>query len=204
MARNSRGVMVLAYARVSSKAQSLAMQRAAILRELRSRGLDVWNWYEDTASARTLDRPALSELRRFVKMRSGPAPGRMPIVVIVYRLDRLARSGIRDTLEVIEEFRAAGATLVSCSDGFDLSGPAAEIVIAVMSWAAKMERLAINERISSARLRIERDGGAWGRPRRMTPAQVLQFRIMRKVGRSLRACAIALKVPRSTLARAEA
>jgi DNA invertase Pin-like site-specific DNA recombinase len=128
----------------------------------------------------------------------------MPIVVIVYRLDRLARSGIRDTLEVVEELRAAGATLVSCADGFDLSGPAAEIVIAVMAWAAKMERLAINERISAARLRIEADGGTWGRPRRMSGAEVATFRRMRKAGVSLRSCAVAMKVPRSTLARAEA
>lgn len=37
------------------------------------------------------------------------------------------------------------------ADGIDLNGPAAEVVLAVLAWAAKMERLAINERISAAR-----------------------------------------------------
>jgi DNA invertase Pin-like site-specific DNA recombinase len=45
---------------------------------------------------------------------------------------------------LIEEFRTAGSQLVSIADGFMLDGPAAEVVLAVMSWAAKMEQLAIN------------------------------------------------------------
>lgn len=63
----------------------------------------------------------------------------------VFRLDRLTRSGIRDTFELIEELRGYGVDLVSVADGFDLNGPAAEVVLAVMAWAAKMERIAINE-----------------------------------------------------------
>src|SRR5256885_11211629 len=54
----------------------------------------------------------------------------------------------------------------SVADGFDLAGPAAEIILAVVSWAAKLERLAINERIAAARERIEAEGGKWGRPDR--------------------------------------
>ena len=53
------------------------------------------------------------------------------------------------------------------ADGFSLDGPAAEVVLAVMAWAAKMERLAIAERISAARERIESEGGRWGRPSRV-------------------------------------
>jgi hypothetical protein len=47
-----------------------------------------------------------------------------------------------------------------CSmDGFDPAGRAAEIVLAVLAWAAKTERFAINERIAAARRRIEAEGG---------------------------------------------
>jgi hypothetical protein len=34
------------------------------------------------------------------------------------------------------------------ADGFFLDGPAAEVTLAVMPWAAKMERLATNERVA--------------------------------------------------------
>jgi hypothetical protein len=40
---------------------------------------------------------------------------------------------------------------VSVSDGFALDGPAAEVILAVIAWAAKMERLAIAEHIRAAR-----------------------------------------------------
>jgi DNA invertase Pin-like site-specific DNA recombinase len=36
-----------------------------------------------------------------------------------------------------------------------------------MAWAAKMERTAINDRISAARERVEAEGGRWGRPSRV-------------------------------------
>ncbi len=39
-----------------------------------------------------------------------------------------------------------------------------------MAWASKMERLAIGERVASARERIEAEGGRWGRPSRVDRA----------------------------------
>ena len=58
---------------------------------------------------------------------------------------------------------------MTVADGFDLAGPVAEVVLAVMAWAAKMERLAINERIAAARERLAEEGRPWGRPSRITP-----------------------------------
>jgi DNA invertase Pin-like site-specific DNA recombinase len=103
---------------------------------------------------------------------------------------------------VIEELRAHGAELVSVSDGFALDGPAAEVVLAVTAWAAKMERLAINERISAARERVEAEGRSWGRPRRLDRRTCDQVATMRAAGKSVREIAMALKVPKSTVARA--
>jgi DNA invertase Pin-like site-specific DNA recombinase len=116
----------------------------------------------------------------------------------VYRLDRLTRSGIRDTLEVVEELRAAGVDLVTIADGFDLNGPAAEIILAVLAWAAKMERLAINERIAAARLRLEVEG----RPPRLDPKTRAAILERAKGGESIRDIARATRTPRSTVARA--
>jgi hypothetical protein len=52
----------------------------------------------------------------------------------LFRLDRLTRTGIADTLTTLEELRAHGVEVVSVADGLDLTCPHAEIIIAVMAW----------------------------------------------------------------------
>ena len=197
MGRNAdeRKRSAAAYVRVSSRSQDHAMQRHSIERAAAARGDRVGLWYAEKRSAKTLARPVLDRLRQ--DAREGKVRK-----LYVYRLDRLTRSGVRDTLEVVEELRAAGVELVTVADGFDLEGPAAEIVLCVMAWAAKMERLAINERIAAARDRVEAEGGAWGRPRRMDDSQVARVLRLRRRGASLREISIAVEVPRSTIARA--
>ena len=184
-----------AYYRVSSKAQDLGMQILAVERAAAARADRIATVYSEKASAKLLARPELNRLR--ADARSGHIRR-----LYVYRLDRLARSGIRDTFEVVEELRSAGVELISVSDGFSLDGPAAEVVLAVMAWAAKMERLAINERISAARERVEAEGRKWGRPSRFDASTLGKARALRDAGRSIREIAVAMKVPRSTVARA--
>jgi len=117
-------------------------------------------------------------------------------------VDRLARSGIRDTFEIVEELRGHGVEIVTIADGFSLDGPAAEVVLAVMAWAAQMERLATNERIAAARERLADEGRPWGRPRRMNDEQIARAIAMHAEGRSIRDIAIAMKYPKSTIGRA--
>lgn len=183
------------YVRVSSRAQDYASQRAAIEQAASARGVTISTWYAETASARTISRPELERLR---------ADARRGLVkrLFLFRLDRLSRSGIRDTFEVIEEFRAHGVEVVSVSDGFALDGPAAEVVVAVLSWAARMERLAINERIAAARERLAAEGRPWGRPSSLTRQDLARILALREAGRTIREIAIAMKVPRSTVASA--
>jgi putative DNA-invertase from lambdoid prophage Rac len=184
----------VAYLRVSSRAQDFATQRATIERAATARGDNIATWYSEKRSGKLLARPQLDRLRDAARRGS---VGRL----YVYRLDRLTRSGIRDTFEVIEELRSHGCTLVSVSDGFDLEGPAAEVVLAVMAWASKMERLAINERISAARERVEAEGGRWGRPSRVDEGTLSKLFALRRAGRTIREIAVAVKLPRSTVAR---
>jgi len=184
-----------AYVRVSSRAQDDKTQRAAIERAATARDDAITQWFAEKKSARTLDREELQRLR---------AAARAGLVrrLYVFRIDRLARSGIRDMFEIIEELRAHGCEIVTVADGFSLDGPAAEVVLAVMAWAAKAERLATAERIAAARERIESEGGRWGRPRRVDRATLESAREMRSAGRSVRQIAVALKIPRATIARA--
>jgi DNA invertase Pin-like site-specific DNA recombinase len=183
------------YIRVSSASQDHAMQRAAIARVAASRQDEVGTWYAEKMSGKTMARPELARLR---------ADARAGLIrrLYVWRLDRLTRSGIRDTLDVVEEFRGARVELISISDGFNLEGPQAEIILAVMAWAAKMERIAINERIAGARERMKEEGKGWGRPRRLGPSDVARIRELRAQGRTIREIAVALKVPRSTVSDA--
>jgi DNA invertase Pin-like site-specific DNA recombinase len=186
-------VATAAYLRVSTGKQDWKLQRDAIARACKARGdvIPKRLWFEDCKSGASIERPALQKLRAAVRAGS---VGRL----YIFRVDRLSRSGIRDTLALVDELRRGGCELVTLADGFDFNGPAAEVVLAVMAWAAQMERNAIGERIKAARVRIEAAGGRWGRPRSVDPATLERARKMRKK-KTLREVAAALKVPRSTL-----
>ncbi len=186
---------IAAYCRVSSKTQDFATQRSAIERAAIARGDTITAWRSEKRSGKLLARPELDQLR-------ADASAGLIRKLYVYRLDRLTRSGIADTLQAVEELRRHGCEVISVADGFDLAGPAAEIILAVVSWAAKMERLAINERIAAARERIEAEGGKWGRPSRFSDKDRAQVLALHRQGRSIRDIAVALKVPKSTVARA--
>jgi DNA invertase Pin-like site-specific DNA recombinase len=185
----------VAYVRVSSKAQDHRSQKSELERVAKARGDVIARWYAEKMSAKTTARPVLDALR-------GDARAGKIQRVYVYRLDRIARSGIRDTFEVVEELRKSGAELVTVADGFSLDGPAGEVILAVMAWAAKMERVAINERISAARRRVESEGGTWGRPPSMDAAQVERARALQKKGESLRTIAETLGASKDAVWRA--
>jgi len=185
-----------AYVRVSHRSQSYATQRDAIARAARARGDEIARWFEEKRSAATMERAALTELRGAA--RAGEL-GRL----YVFKLDRLSRSGIRDMLAVIDELEQHGCQVVTIADGFDRQGPFADLVAAMLAWHAQFERLTLGERIAAARVRIEASGKKWGRPRAMSAKQ-LEKAVHLKVNenRSVRAIAVALKIPRATVARA--
>lgn len=188
--------MIAAYLRVSSRSQSATTQRDAIERMAKARGdvIPTEYWYQEKQSGAKLQRPTLDHLRALVH---AGAIHRL----YVFRIDRLTRSGIRDTLAVVEELRAAGCEVRSVADGFDLGGSGAEVILAVIAWAAQMERLALGERIAAARSRVEKAGGRWGRPPRVAPAVARRIvASAQQNDRSIRWLSAAYKVPRSTVA----
>jgi DNA invertase Pin-like site-specific DNA recombinase len=63
---------------------------------------------------------------------------------------------------------------------------AAAVVIAVVAWAAQMERQALGERISAARARVEAKGGRWGRPSRVSDDHVRTMRARYEKGATIR------------------
>jgi DNA invertase Pin-like site-specific DNA recombinase len=183
--------MVVAYIRVSSKSQDLAMQRDAIGRVARARGDRIKTWYAEKTTG-VNERPELTRLREDIR-------GGRVTKVYVYRLDRLSRGGILEVLNLVHEFRDHGCKLETIADGFSLEGPASDVILAVFAWVAEMERAAIRERMSAARIRVEKAGGRWGRPRKVGPGDVKRMKELQKQDRSVRSIAMALKIPRSTV-----
>jgi DNA invertase Pin-like site-specific DNA recombinase len=181
------------YVRVSTGGQSVETQNDAIVRAATARGDRIGRVYAEIEGGAARRRPELDRLLEDV---------RQGLVrrLYVYRLDRLSRAGIRATLAIIEELSQCGVELVSIADGFSVGGPTQDVVIAVVAWAAQMERAAISERIAAARQRIEAEGGAWGRPRREVDGQAVA-RLMGQ-GKSVREISQTLRVPRSIIGRA--
>lgn len=181
------------YVRVSTGGQSVETQNDAVVRAASARGERIGRVYAEIGGGAARRRPELERLLNDVR-------GGLVSRLYVYRLDRLSRGGIRATLSIVEELQCHGVELVSIADGFTVSGPARDVVLAVFAWAAQMERAAISERISAARTRVLGEGKAWGRPRRMG-VDLERVRAMRSEGRTLRQIAMALHVPKSTLHR---
>lgn len=100
---------------------------------------------------------------QLIKLRDAIRAGKIHRVW-VWRVDRLGRSGIVDTLAAVQECRRSGCEVLSVADGFALDGPHSEIVLAVLAWAAQMERAKIRENQNAARARMQLEGRPWGRP----------------------------------------
>jgi DNA invertase Pin-like site-specific DNA recombinase len=173
----------------------MATQRHALAQAATARGDELTDWFSEKLSGASLERPALGELRAAI--RAGAVRR-----LYVFRLDRLGRSGIRDTLALVEEFRSAGCELVTIADPFSLDGPMGELLASILAWVAQSERLALGERIAAARVRVESQGKKWGRPARGDDELAEKARDMKvKENRSIRYISAALKTPRATVAR---
>jgi DNA invertase Pin-like site-specific DNA recombinase len=186
----------VAYSRVSSKSQNLAMQRHAIEHEAARRGDTVVEWYSEKRSAKTSQRPELDRLRADIRA------GRVK-KVYGFRFDRFLRTGPADAFKFAEECHQAGVELVTVADNLHLKPGNDDVVTSVLlfafSLAAKLERAAINDRIAAARERLEAEGRPWGRPSRLSARDVQQMVALSRQGLSHRAIAMRVHVPRSTV-----
>jgi len=181
-----------AYARVSTPEQGIELQRASVQRRASNDGVSEIAWYTEQRSGRSWVRPELDRLLEAVRQGQHPR-------VYVWRLDRLTRRGSHDTLNVVQTLRSAGTELISVSEGFDFSGAVGELLVSMLGFAARLEMEAQLERQRAARERLEAEGRAWGRPRKMPPETAEKIRALRAEGRSIRSIAMAVKVPRSSV-----
>jgi DNA invertase Pin-like site-specific DNA recombinase len=85
--------------------------------------------------------------------------------VVVYALDRVARS-LWDLAAVVKELEARGKLLLSVREEWlqSIDPKVRQLIVAMLGWAAEMEREFIRERTREALARLKAQGKPVGRP----------------------------------------
>ncbi len=191
-----KSVRAVGYMRVSTGDQSVGLQRTAIKRYALRRGWKLAAMYDDVGISGLLGRrPALDRLMTAARAHRFDA-------VIVWKFDRFSRSVV-DLLTSLRTFQEHGIHFVSETEGIDTSTPQGEMVMTMIGAIAKFEAALIRERVvAGVREKRRRQGGRWGRRPTLSAGVVRRARELLQGRQSLRAVAIALEVPRTTLSRA--
>jgi len=148
--------MILGYARVSTDAQDLTNQLA----QLKAAGCE--RVFREKVSGATTDRPQLNRLMATVSHGD---------VVIIPAVDRLSRD-TTDLLVIARDLQKAGAGLRSIAEPVvDTTSDFAELVLAMLGVAAKLERRRIKDRTERGRADAKAKGVKFGRKPKLTPHQ---------------------------------
>ena len=122
-------------------------------------------------------------------------------VVVVWKLDRLARS-TRDLLETMETIRDAGARFQSVSEPWaDTTTHAGKMIMTVFAGIAEFERDLIRERTKAGRDAARTRGVRFGRPQKLNPEQKLLAQRLIEEGRAVREIATTFNVHPATIYR---
>ena len=118
--------------------------------------------FREKVSGATVDRPQLKKL--MAKIGAGD-------VLIIPAVDRLSRD-TTDLLMIARDLQNAGAGLKSIAEPVvDTTSDFAELVLAMLGVAAKLERRRIKERTARGRADAKAKGVRFGRPPKLTPHQ---------------------------------
>lgn len=148
--------MLIGYARVSTDDQDLSLQRAG----LRAAGCE--RVFAEKISGAHRERPQLALMLDHLRSED---------VVIVTRLDRLARS-TRDLLEIADTVALKRAGLRSLAEPWaDTTSASGKMILTVFAGIAEFERSLINERTSAGRAQAKARGVRFGRPGKISEEQ---------------------------------
>ncbi|WP_430421131.1 recombinase family protein [Methylibium petroleiphilum] len=151
--------MLVGYARVSTVQQDTALQRAAFMRA------GVRKVVEEKRSGGG-SRPLLEALLGKLK------PGD---VVVVYKIDRLARSLV-DLLRILQRITDAGAQFRSLTEPLETATPVGRMMLQLLGAFAEFERALIRERCCAGLYAAMARGVAVGRRPRVQRADVVELR----------------------------
>ena len=180
------GGTIYGYARVSTGAQDLANQLNQLAAARCSK------IYREKISGATVERPQLK------KLIAALLPGD---VVSVAAVDRLSRD-TTDLLIIARKVQQAGAGLRSLAEPvLDTTGDFAELVLAMLGVAAKLERRRIIERTARGRADAKAAGVKFGRKPTLTPHQQREARQRIEQGETQRSIARSFNVSQATISR---
>jgi DNA invertase Pin-like site-specific DNA recombinase len=178
--------MIYGYARVSTDAQDLTNQVA----QLKAAGCATI--FREKISGATAERPELKKLMG--KLATGD-------VVIIPAVDRLSRD-TTDLLVIARDMQRAGAGLRSLAEPVvDTTSDFAELVLAMLGVAAKLERRRIIERTARGRADAKAKGVKFGRKPKLTPHQQREARERIAAGETQRSVARSYNVSQTTISR---
>jgi len=146
---------VALYCRVSTTEQANINQEIRLLEYAKLKGLDydIFREVESTRKTRPVKQDLLYRLRR-----------REYAAIIVYKLDRYARSTAELILE-IKELNDKGVAFISLSDNLDFSTASGKLHFQILSAFAEFERELIRERTIEGLRRTKIQGTILGRPK---------------------------------------
>lgn len=181
--------MLIGYARASTTEQNLDLQTDALHRA----GCEkVWIDHGVSGTKAPLSRPEFSDLWKH--LREGD-------VLVIYRLDRLARNA-RSALEIVEGLDAKNVALRSLNDGISTEGATARLILTIMAAVAELEVAILRERTRDGLEAARSRGTRLGRRDALSPEQKEHAKSLRKDGKSLREIARLLGVGKTTVAKA--
>jgi putative DNA-invertase from lambdoid prophage Rac len=143
------------YVRVSSANQTTENQKVRLLQY----AIDVninYDLYDEIESTRKT-RPVKQQLLH--KLRAGEYIG-----VVIYKLDRWARSS-RELILEVQELVDKGVAFVSISDNVDFSTSMGRLHFQILAAFAEFERSLISERTKEGLYRTKKQGTKLGRPK---------------------------------------
>lgn len=146
---------VALYCRVSTKRQTNENQKPRLIQYANDMSLD-YDLYEEVESSRKT-RPVKQEL--LMKLRKGEYSS-----IIVYKLDRFARSS-RELILEIQELIDKGIGFISISDNLDFSSSMGRLHFQILAAFAEFERSLISERTKEGIERTKAQGTILGRPK---------------------------------------
>lgn len=188
--------MLAIYSRVSTDAQTTAMQDADLAKYANGQEHRA---YTDSFTGATMDRPGFNDL--LAAVRSGEITE-----IAVWRLDRLGRSA-SGLCMLFEELRARNVRLVSLKDGFDLSTPVGLLLAQILASIAQFEREGIRLRQKAGIAAAKAKGISWGgsekgRVYRLTPDKLTAIKTLSAQGMTIGEIARAVGLSRPTITKA--
>lgn len=184
---------VACYIRVSTGAQNLEGQKAAIQDWCNHHNIENITWYEDVESASSVNRSNLKKLQKDITM------GQVDTVVI-WKLDRLARSQI-EGINLISDWCDRGVRLISVTQNVDLSGTIGHMIAGLLFGIAEIELSYIRERQAIGIEQAKKRGVYKGRLKGTTKAKPERAKSLLNKGLELPEIAKSLGVSERTVHR---